>query len=211
MADAERKRPYKQVARAQGRERTRETLLQAASEAVEQGDWTQTSLESVAERAGVTKQTALRHFGSKEGLLDAVIRHTGSMVVKERTRTPVGDVRAAVADLVGYYERCGDVVTRVQPYRDAVIRVFGQEERGSLVRRAVDRGLEVHEAWVLRSFAPQLARLDARTRDRREAQLVTVCHVYTWKVMRRDLRMSVARTEAALVELIERLLTPDES
>lgn len=209
MSGAERQRPYKKVARAQAQERTRETLLRAASEEVERDGWTQASLESVAERAGVTKQTALRHFGSKEGLLDAVIRRTSSIVVKERAESPIGDIPGAVANLVRHYERYGDMVVRMLPYRDAVVRVLGREPRVPLVQRAVDRGDEVHEEWVLRTFEPQLARLDAQARERRLAQLVAVCDVHVWKVLRREIGLSVPRVEAALVELIERLVEPD--
>jgi AcrR family transcriptional regulator len=209
---AERKqRPYKQVARARAQERTRETLLQAAAEELERDSWRQASLESVAGRAGVSKQTALRHFGSKQGLLDAVIRRTSSIVVKERDEAPIGDIPGAVANLVRHYERYGDMVVRLLPYRDAVVRVMGQEHRGSLVKRAVDHGHEVHEEWVLRTFEPQLANLDPRTHERRLAQLVAVCDVYVWKILRRDLGLGVPRVEAALVELIERLVGPDSS
>jgi AcrR family transcriptional regulator len=207
---AERKqRPYKQVARARAQEQTRETLLQAATEEVEKDSWRQASLESVAGRAGVSKQTALRHFGSKQGLLDAVIRRTSSIVVKERDEAPIGDIRGAVANLVRHYERYGDIVVRLLPYRDAVVRVLGQEHRDSFARRTVDRGHEVHEEWVLRTFEPQLANLGPRTRERRLAQLVAVCDVYVWKILRRDLGLDVPRVEAALVELIERLVAPD--
>lgn len=202
------KRPYKKVARAKAQERTRETLLQAAAEEVEKDRWTQTSLESVAERAGVTKQTALRHFGSKQGLLDAVISRTTSTVVKERDQAPIGDISGAVANLVRHYERYGDIVVRMLPYRDAVVRVIGSEHLGSL-RRVVDRGHEVHEDWVLRTFAPQLADLDPSVRRRRLAQLVATCDVYVWKVLRRDLDLDTDQVEAALVELLERLLAPD--
>jgi len=211
MAGKEQQRPYKKVARAKAQERTRETLLQAATEEVERDGWKQASLESVAERAGVTKQTALRHFGSKEGLLDAVIRRTSSIVVKERDQAPIGDIRGAVANLMRHYERYGDIVTRLLPYRDAVVRVLGPEHRDSFARRAVDRGHEVHQEWVARTFEPQLSRLDPRTRERRLAQLVAVCDVYVWKILRRDLGLDVAQVEAALVELIERLLAPDSS
>lgn len=183
--------------------------MQAAAEEIERDRWTQTSLESVAERAGVTKQTALRHFGSKQGLLDAVIGRTSSIVVKERSEGPIGDIPGAVANLVRHYERYGDMVVRMLPYRDAVIRVLGHEHRPSLVRRAVERGQEVHEEWVLRTFEPQLEKLDPPTRRRRLAQLVAVCDVSVWKILRRDLDLNVPRVEEALVELIERLVTEE--
>jgi AcrR family transcriptional regulator len=209
MAEKKSQRPYRQVARAQAQQRTRETLLQAASEEVERDGWRQASLEAVAERAGVTKQTALRHFGSKQGLLDAVLHRTSTIVVKERAQAPVGDIPGAVANLIRHYERYGDTVVRLLPYKDAVERVLGQDHHVPLLRRATDRGQEAHAEWVLRTFEPQLSVLEGKEREQRMAQLMAVCDVYMWKVMRRELGLSVAQTETALIELIERLLEPD--
>jgi AcrR family transcriptional regulator len=209
MTGKQPQRPYKQVARARTTERTRETLLQAASEAVEHDDWDRASLESVAQRAGVTKQTALRHFGSKQGLLEAVLRQASAIVVKERAKPEPGDIPNAVASLLRYYDRYGELATRLTPYRDALVRVLGQEDRDSLVRRTVDYSLQAHEQWVMRTFEPQLATLDPRALERRRAQLIAVCDVHMWKMLRRDLGLSLRAAEAALVELIERLLAPD--
>jgi AcrR family transcriptional regulator len=208
MARGEPQRAYKQVARAKAQEQTRETLLRAATEEVEQDSWSRASLESVAGRAGVSKQTVLRHFGSKQGLLDAVISRTSSLVVKERNRAPIGDIPGAIANLMRHYERYGDIVVRMLPYRDAVVRVMGSESRNQLVR-AVDHGHEVHEQWVLRTFEPQLSALEVRTRERRLAQLVAICDVYVWKILRRDIGLERAHVEEAVVEMIERLLDPD--
>ncbi len=204
------RRSYKQVARAKAQEQTRETLLQAATEEVEQDSWSQASLESVAGRAGVSKQTVLRHFGSKQGLLDAVISRTSSIMVKDRNQAPIGDIPGAIASLMRHYERYGDIVVRLLPYRDAVVRVMGSESRNSLVR-AVDYGHEVHEQWCLRTFQPQLSDLDPRTRDRRLAQLVAICDVYVWKILRRDIGLERAQVEETVVEMIERLLAPADS
>ncbi|HEY2570015.1 MAG TPA: TetR/AcrR family transcriptional regulator [Solirubrobacteraceae bacterium] len=209
MARGESQRAYKQVARAKAQEQTRETLLQAATEEVERDSWSQASLESVAGRAGVSKQTVLRHFGSKQGLLDAVISRTSSLIVKERNDAPIGDIPGAVANLMRHYERYGDIVGRLLPYRDAVVRVMGSESRNSLVR-AVDHGHEIHEEWVSRTFQPQLANLDPRTRERRLAQLVAVCDVYVWKILRRDIGLKRPQVEEAVVEMIERLVAPDD-
>jgi len=209
MARGEPQRSYKQVARAKAQEQTRETLLQAATEEVERDSWSQASLESVAGRAGVSKQTVLRHFGSKQGLLDAVISRTSSLVVKERNQAPIGDIPGAIANLMRHYERYGDIMVRLLPYRDAVVRVMGSESRNQLVR-AVDHGHEVHEQWVLRTFEPQLSGLDLRTRERRLAQLVAICDVYVWKILRRDIGLARAHVEETVVEMIERLLDPDD-
>src|ERR1700722_7375691 len=72
IADVKR-RPYKKVARAESQQQTREALLDPAEEELAEDGWSKTSLEKLAAKAGVTKQTALRHFGTKEGLIEAAI------------------------------------------------------------------------------------------------------------------------------------------
>lgn len=194
MADAS-QRPYKQVARAQAQQRTRDALLDAADEELSKGGLSKASLETVAAKAGVTKQTVLRHFGSKEGLIEAAIRRASEIVRKERAHAPIGDVAGAVRNLMGHYERYGDVV----------MRVLAEEHRIPLVRKMTDRGRKVHREWVARTFEPQLANLGDEVRKRRMAQLVAVCDVYVWKLLRRDMKLGVTQAEIALIELIEGL------
>ena len=67
-------RTYTKVARAEAEEQTRAALIAAADEAFLSGPWERASLESIAHSAGVTKQTLLRHFGSKDGLLEQTLR-----------------------------------------------------------------------------------------------------------------------------------------
>src|SRR4051812_35020385 len=64
-------RTYTQVARAEASERTRDALLDAATEAFFSGTWGSLSLDAIASAAGTTKQTLLRHYGSKQGLFEA--------------------------------------------------------------------------------------------------------------------------------------------
>jgi hypothetical protein len=68
----------------------------------------------------------------------------------------------------------------------------------------------VHEEWVLRIFEPQLANLSPHKRERRLAQLVAICDVYVWKILRRDIGLEIPEVEDAVVEMIERLIAPDE-
>lgn len=189
------RRPYRQVARAQAQQRTRDALLDVANQELLTDGLSQTSLETVAAKAGVTKQTALRHFGSKEGLIEAALRRTSEIVRKERARAPIGDVSGAVRNLMRHYERYGDVV----------MRVLAEEHRIALVRKMTDRGREVHREWVARTFEPQLAKLSEDAREIRMAQLVAVCDVYVWKLLRRDMKLDVPQAERALIELIEGL------
>jgi hypothetical protein len=58
---------------------------------------------------------------------------------------------------------------------------------------------------VERTFAPLLDGLEGAARTRRLAALVALTDVYTWKLMRRDMGLSLANTEAALVDVISEL------
>lgn len=109
---------------------------------------------------------------------------------------PVGDVPAAVAVLVDHYERTGD----------RVIRMLAEEERVPGLRDIVDYGRAMHRDWCARTFAPALDGLTRQERGRRLAQLVAVCDVYTWKLLRRDAGLSRRQTELAMVELLNPML-----
>src|SRR5918994_3975148 len=60
------------------------------------------TLASVAERAGVTVKTVLRHFGSREALLDIAWAQVFDQVMAERTPPP-GDPEAALDVLIDHY------------------------------------------------------------------------------------------------------------
>jgi AcrR family transcriptional regulator len=193
------RRPYKKVARAESQQQTRDALLDVAEEELSEGGWSKTSLEKLAAQAGVTKQTALRHFGSKEGLIEAAIQRTSEIVRKERARAPVGDIPGAVRNLIDHYERWGSMV----------MRVLAEEHRISLVRKATDRGRQVHYDWVDYAFGPQLEDLDEQARRRRRAALIALCDVHTWWLFSHDLGLERSEISAILIDLIERLLAEE--
>jgi hypothetical protein len=57
-------------------------------------------------------------------------------------------------------------------------------------REIADRGRFPHRKWCARVFATVLADRRGVERERRLAQLVTVCDVYPWKLLRRDSGLS---------------------
>ena len=67
----------------------------------------------------------------------------------------------------------------------------------------------MHRGWVEQVFAPQLRGLAPAARERRTVQLVVLCDVYVWKVMRRDQNFTRAQYERALREMIDRLIEED--
>jgi AcrR family transcriptional regulator len=190
------KRSYRMGARAEAKAATRERILDAAGRRLSplEGE-DRVSLEDIAADAGTTVQTILRHFGTKDDLFEAVMHQLGELVRRERSKVPVGDVPGAVKNLVRHYERFGD----------AVMRVLAEEQRRPALKRLTDHGREIHYEWVDRTFEPQLAKLSGLARARRRAQLVAVCDVYSWKLLRRDMKLGVRETELALIELIEGL------
>ncbi len=184
------------VARAESVAATREQILDAAVETFWSAPTTEIPLDGVASLAGVSLQTLIRHFGSKKGLLAAAVQRETSRVQRQRDEAPAGDVEGIVRVLLNHYEDLGD----------RVLRVLAEEQRTEQLRELVDIGRATHKAWCERVFASALSELQGVERQRRLAQLVAICDVYTWKLLRRDARLSRRQTELALVELLQALM-----
>jgi AcrR family transcriptional regulator len=186
------KRPYRMTARADGARATAERILDAATEVFWERPTESISLEEVASRAGVTKQTVLRRFGSKAELLTAAAERELERVEGERGDVCAGDVAGAVRALVSHYERVGD----------AVLRLLAEETRGPGLGELSERGRVYHAGWCERAFAPALEGLHGDERGLRLAQLIVVTDVYAWKLLRRDRGLSRRQTETAIHELV---------
>src|SRR5919107_347688 len=107
------RRAYRKVARAAGEERTRMALLDAAQALFFERPWEGITLGAVAGRAGVTKQTLLRHFGSKEGLLEAAFERAMGEVRSRRMAVPGDDIEEAVDNLLDHYDDRGWMALRM--------------------------------------------------------------------------------------------------
>jgi AcrR family transcriptional regulator len=194
-SEGQEKRPYRMGARAEAAEETRRRILEAVISLHMERFYDQISLEDVAERAGVTVQTVLRRFGTKEGLIDAASEVARERVISQRSEAPVGDVAGAVENLVDHYEEWGE----------STLRLLAQEDQVPAIRRATDAGRSMHHEWVERTFSPLLEGRAGEVRERLLAELVAVCDVYFWKILRRDLGLGREQTELALKETIAAL------
>lgn len=183
-------------ARAEAAAATGERILDAAVEEFWERPVEGISLDEVAYRAGVSVQTVIRRFGGRDGLFQAAAAREAGRIRDQRDQAPVGDPAGAVHVLVEHYETTGD----------RVLKLLTEEERVPRLQEVVDRGRALHRDWCARVFAPSLAGLRGVDRRRRLAQLVVICDVYTWKLLRRDAGLSRRQTELALVELLNPIL-----
>lgn len=185
----EQKRAYQMRARAESAAQTGERIVGAMRALGAERFLDDITLVDVAERAGVTTRTIIRRFGGRDGLIQKAFEDASADVESRRDETPAGDVAAAVAIAVEDYERYGDVL----------IMLLAQEQRHpDLLRSLLDKGRKDHWDWVAEVFVP---------RDRlHAAQLVAATDVYVWKLLRRDLGLSRARTTAAIAQMVGRLV-----
>ncbi len=178
------RRPYRMQTRADRAAETGRRILEAFLALFAERWLDQLTLDEVAARAGVTVQTVLRRFGSKEGLIAAAGELAYARAGAQRDEAPVGDIAGAIGNLMVHYEEVGD----------RVLRLLAQEERWPALRPLADAGRAGHRAWVERQFAPVLP------------ALVAVTDVYIWKLLRRDQGLDRAQTEAALRDMVGALL-----
>ena len=176
-------------ARAQAVEETRRRILDAQISLVAERTFAEITLDTIADRAGVSVQTVLRQFGSRDALFASGLELAMTDVEDER-RTPSGDADAAVRVVVDHYERRG---------RTALL-MLAQEGYDEIARKVTDRGKAMHRTWVRDAFAPA-------THDEAALDLLVVAtDVYTWKLLRIDRGHSRAVTEQRMHDLVDAVL-----
>jgi AcrR family transcriptional regulator len=190
------KRPYRMGARGEAAAETERRIFTAFRDLVSERPFAQVTLDEVASRAEVTVQTVIRRYGSKDGLIRAVAAAVRAEVQEQRFEAPVGDIPGAIANLVEHYEASGD----------ETFRLLCQEEQVPVLGEVLSNGRALHRDWVARVFTPWLEALRGAERARRTAQLVAICDIFTWKLLRRDLGLSRKQTEHAIREMLERVL-----
>jgi AcrR family transcriptional regulator len=137
------------------------------------------ALGPVAERAGVTVKTVLRHFGNRDALIEAAWSRLYRDVMAERAALP-GDREGALSVLIAHYERRGDMI----------LGVLAEEDQDPRARRMCDTGRIDHRQWMEEVFGAGLPeRGDERCRL--VDALVVATDVYSWKLLRVDRGLSV--------------------
>jgi AcrR family transcriptional regulator len=181
------------MARAASADETRRRILDAAMTLLKSRFRSEIRLEDVAQVAGVTVQTVLNIFGTRAALLNRAFENFRGEIKAQRLRAEPGDIEGAIAALVDHYEQFGDLVVR------------NLAERAD--RQFIAIGQAGHRQWVQRQFAPQMEGLDAKRRRIRTDELICVCDVHAWKLLRRDMGRSRSETEATIRAMVAAIVS----
>jgi AcrR family transcriptional regulator len=187
------RRPYRMCARADAAAETARRIVNAMQELFAERPYDRITVDAAATRAGVTVQTVLRRFGSKEGLFVAAVQEGRAQILAQRGAAPVGNSASAVKNLFDHYERWGRTV----------MRLLEQEERIPQIGAIAQEGRRTHTEWVDRVFEAELVRLRGRARSRRRTQLIALTDVYVWKLLRLDLGVPRADAEEIVLGMID--------
>jgi AcrR family transcriptional regulator len=195
MNTAPPRRLYRSPVREAAAAATGERIIEAAIARFSTQPYEEVSLEDVARDANVTVRTVIRRFGSKDQLFAAGAKTGAERVMGHRNETPVGDIPAAVRNVLDHYEEWGD----------QRLLFIAQEHRIPAIRENTQEGRALHRAWVERTFAPLFEGCARAARERRILALVTATDVYVWKLLRRDLGLDLEETQRVIETLIARV------
>ncbi|MDT5097783.1 MAG: hypothetical protein QOC76_1520 [Mycobacterium sp.] len=186
-------RKYDMGTRQGAKNATRDAIIKAAIDTFMAERSFALTLPTVAERADVTVKTVLRHFGSRDGLIEAAWSQAYDEVMAERIPPP-GDLEGAMKVLIAHYEARGEVVLAMLT-----------EENDPRAARMNSAGRLGHRHWVEEVFAD---RLPAGTGERTRLidVLVVATDVYTWKLLRLDRGLSVDDVRDRMLLMTEALL-----
>lgn len=176
------KRSYNQSKRAEATQATRLRIMQSLVELWMERDLDSLTLQAIAEAAQTTVQSIIRHFGSKDGLIDAVIEERASGIEATRDASRSDDLDTAIVELVDHYERDAD----------AVMRTLAISHSSLAAQKVIAHGMFVHRSWcsdcLNRFSSGNASTFSSTTLD----ALVAATDIHVWKLLRRDLGRSRA-------------------
>ena len=168
------KRPYEMKARKEATEATRARILESMYALVPVCSYDELTLQRVADHAGVTFQTVLRHFGTKDGLIAAAAVE-GTAQESERRDARAGDTADIARVLCARYEEVADGSANWEALEDRV----------PVIRDGLRKARESHGQWLNEKFATELMSLDARQRRHTVAALYAATDINTWRLWKK--------------------------
>lgn len=188
-------RPYDRTRRAATAADTHRRIVDTTEALLRSAPLGDLTLPRIAEGAGVTVQTVLRHLGSRDGCLAAVKDRVAARIDAQRAGSAPGDIDGALDGLLEHYETDGPLI----------LALLAQSSHEPWARDAVERGRSYHHAWVLRCFGPQLP---SPAPDDLVDALIAATDLYLWRLLRIDLGREPTQVRAVFVRLTRSLLEP---
>lgn len=183
-------RAYTQRSRAAAQEDRRADMIAATFAVWERVGFDGVTLQAVADGAGVSLKTVVRHFGTREGLLTACMRASVAREEAERD-APAGDVHAVVKVLADRYELIADRIVR-----NAEI-----EFRYPVMTAWVAAARKSHLDWLARAFTPWLP-AEGPVREHRLMALYWATELRCWWTLRHALGQSREAAETVWLDLL---------
>jgi AcrR family transcriptional regulator len=190
--EADSTRRYEMRVRQAAVDRTRERILDAMAELWLTRHYDELTLADVADRAGVSRQTVYRQFGTKDDLLMATAEWKGPQG-EAQTLAPPGEVDTAISRLMDLYETIGD----------ANVRALAIEGRVDALDHMLKRGRSGHRAWVEHVFDPWLPAPGTPDREAVVMTFYAATDVMQWKLLRRDFGFTAAATQQIIRRLVD--------
>ncbi len=187
-------RKYDMGTRQQAKTATRDAIINAAIDTFMAERSFAITLPAVAERADVTVKTVLRHFGSRDALVEAAWTQAYDEVMAERVPPP-DDLPGALDVLIAHYEHRGEIA----------LAMLGADENDVRAQRMNNAGRLAHREWVEKVFANRLPEQTA-ARLRMVDVLVVATDVYAWKLLRLDRALSVDDVHDRMLLMTEALM-----
>lgn len=187
--------------KAQAEER-RALVMKCAADLLADTNNDEIRLEDVAQAAGVSVQTILRAFGSKDGLVNATLESIAPDAVDftSYTNIKMKDLDAFVHTVFSTYDKIGDLV----------IHALAEEHRSPIFQGALDVGRSYHIEWVSQVFAPYLESRSLEEKTVLFRALMAATDIYVWKILRRDEALSLDETVATVVFTLKSLIQEKE-
>jgi AcrR family transcriptional regulator len=193
-------RAYNQVARAVTSRETEEQIAAAFLRLLKKHWFDEITLDHIAAEAGTTRQTIIRRYGGKSGVLAAFVENMDKTIRTSRWNTPAGDIDNAICDLVDEYEELG-------PW---LIRALSLEGRFTELATGLNQGRRGHREWVAYIFSPWLDKLEREQRQERVHELIAITDVWMWHLLRVDQKLNPSKVKALFKDMVKRLLRGDE-
>jgi AcrR family transcriptional regulator len=186
-------RPYVMKARAEAAAATKARILESARALLVTHSFEEMTIDAIAERANTTVRTVMRVFGGKEELFAQALHSLGEFGI-----TPIvsKDIDALLTGAYDFYEKIGDTV----------IRWLGDEARLPAMHEHLETGRKHLRSWVSKAFEEKLSSFESAARKEVLEGLIVAFEVYTWKLLRRDFRLSRRAAQATTKRMIVGLI-----